>query len=110
MNRSSTPAVQLLQGVRLLTGHLEARGSAGRERHRYGLAHPRHSTKRCVQPSGLGVRKDVVAEVLGHSVADVTSVHERYSYLPEKRDRHRTIGGALVQVGSGGARLLQQMR
>ncbi len=35
--------------------------------------------------AALGVRKDVVAEVLGHSVADVTSVYERYSYLPEKR-------------------------
>ncbi len=37
MNPLSTLAVELLQGVRLLTGHLEAQGSIGRERQGYGL-------------------------------------------------------------------------
>ncbi len=97
----SEPAVQLLESVRLLTGHLEHVFAGPTKRpisatsklkarldDNAGVTGWRiHDIRRTVASNlpALGVRKDVVAEVLGHSLGGVTSVYERYSYLPEKR-------------------------
>ncbi len=98
----SEPAVQLLESVRLWTGHLEHVFAGPTKRpisatsklkarldDNAGVTGWRiHDIRRTVASNlpALGVRKDVVAEVLGHSLGGVTSVYERYSYLPEKRD------------------------
>ena len=109
MNPLSTLAVELLQGVRLLAGHLEAQGSIGGERHGYGLGV--HEIRRTVAsnqaPSAFEKTSLPRFLVILSEASRVSTSAIRI--FAEKRAALERWAEHLYRL-RGGVRLLRQMR